>query len=46
MKLAAVNRCLEVLSDSMGKMPSYAMVRTHREPGLSPGAGASESPAQ
>lgn len=31
MKLAAVNRCLEVLSDSMGKMPSYAMVRTTRE---------------
>lgn len=31
MKLAAVNRCLEVISDSVGKMPSYAMVSSTRE---------------
>lgn len=31
MKLAAVNRCLEVISDSVGKMPSYGMVTTTRE---------------
>lgn len=31
MKLAAVNRCLEVISDSVGKMPSYGMVSTTRE---------------
>ena len=31
MKLAAVNRCLEVISDSVGKMPSYGMISATRE---------------
>ena len=31
MKLAAVNRCLEVISDSVGKMPSYGMITSTRE---------------
>lgn len=31
MKLAAVNRCIEVISDSVGKMPYYAMISTTRE---------------
>lgn len=31
MKLAAVNRCIELISDSVGKMPSYAMVSRTRE---------------
>lgn len=31
MKLAAVNRCIEVISDSVGKMPSYAMLAESRE---------------
>lgn len=31
MKLAAVNRCLEVISDSVGKMPSYGMISSTRE---------------
>lgn len=30
-KLAVVNRCLEVLSDSVGKMPAYCMVSDTRE---------------
>lgn len=31
MKLSAVDRCVEVLSDSMGKLPIYVMDRTTRE---------------
>ena len=31
MKLAAVNRCIEVISDSVGKMNSYAMQSDTRE---------------
>lgn len=31
MKLAVVNRCIEVISDSVGKMPSYAMNSATRE---------------
>lgn len=31
MKLSAVNRCIEILSDSMGKLPLYAMDRQTRE---------------
>lgn len=31
MKLAAVNRCIEVISDSVGKMNSYAMATDTRE---------------
>lgn len=31
MKLAAANRCLEVISDSVGKMPSYGMITSTRE---------------
>ncbi len=30
-KLAVVNRCLEVLSDSVGKMPAYCMVSDTRQ---------------
>lgn len=31
MKLSTVNRCVEALSDSMGKLPMYVMDRTTRE---------------
>ena len=31
MKLSAVDRCVEVLSDSMGKLPIYVMDRTTRK---------------
>lgn len=31
MKLAVVNRCLEVISDSIGKMPSYCVESASRE---------------
>lgn len=31
MKLAVVNRCLEVISDSIGKMPSYCIEASTRE---------------
>ena len=31
MKLSAVDRCVEVLSDSMGKLPVYVMDRTSRK---------------
>lgn len=31
MKLSAVDRCIEVLSDSIGKLPMYVMDRTTRE---------------
>ena len=31
MKLSAVNRCIEILSDSMGKLPVYIMDRQTRE---------------
>ena len=37
LKLAVVNRCLEVISDSMGKMPSYCIdgaTRERREEGV------------
>lgn len=31
LKLAVVNRCIEVISDSVGKMPSYATEKASRE---------------
>ena len=31
LKLAVVNRCLDVISDSMGKMPSYCTETVSRE---------------